>query len=310
MRGRLPPRGLSALLPRRSASARGLRAALAQDELEVHYQPKLALDVERVVGVEALVRRRDPYRGLLPPADFLAGLEHHGVLGELALFVLDRALGQAAAWRRDGAPLTVAVNVTSASLVDESLPASVSAALSRWDVPPDALVLEITETAVLRDLERSAAVLRDLAAAGVGVSLDDFGTGESSLSRLLQFPIAELKIDRTFVHNLAVRRSRGLKVVRAVVDLAHDLGHRVVAEGVEDRATLDHLADLGCDQAQGYYICRPLPASELPSWALRAPAAADRLFSRPLGTPAAGPAEPGGALGGAFRSPAVAKGWR
>jgi predicted signal transduction protein with EAL and GGDEF domain len=99
-------------------------------------------------------------------------------------------------------------------------------------------------------------------------------------------------------------------VVRAVIDLAHDLGHRVVAEGVEDRATLDHLADLGCDQAQGYYICRPLPASELPSWALRAPAAADRLFSRPLGTPAAGPAEPGGALGGAFRSPAVAKGWR
>ncbi|MDX6697565.1 MAG: diguanylate cyclase [Solirubrobacteraceae bacterium] len=296
-------------MPRRSAPARGLRSALAQDELEVHFQPKLALDAQSVPGVEALVRWRDPQRGLLAPADFLAGLEHHEVLGELALFVLDRALAQAAEWRRHGAPLSVAVNVTSASLVDESLPASVSAALRRWDVPPGALVLEITETAVLQDPDRAVAVLRDLAAAGVDIALDDFGTGESSLSRLLQFPIVELKIDRTFVHNLAVRLSRGLKVIRAVVDLAHDLGHRVVAEGVEDRATLDHLADLGCDQAQGYYICRPLPAADLPAWALRAPAAADRLFSRPLGTPEPGPAESGG-LGGAFRSPAVEIGWR
>lgn len=304
MRGRLPHLGLSPLGPLKSPGARRLRAALTHDELEVHYQPKVALDTERVSGVEALVRWRHPRRGLLAPAAFLPGLEHHAVMGDLGEFVLDRSLAQAAAWRRDGAALTVAVNVASASLVDESLPASVSSALKRWGVPPEGLVLEITETAVLHDPERAAGVLRDLAGAGVGVSLDDFGTGESSLSRLLQFPIVELKIDQAFVRHLASERGRGAKVVKAVVGLAHDLGQRVVAEGVEDRATLDRLADLRCDQAQGYYISPPVPAAEMPTWARRPHAAADRLFARRLGTPA------GEALGGAFRNPAVAHGRR
>ncbi|HVE69454.1 MAG TPA: EAL domain-containing protein [Solirubrobacteraceae bacterium] len=303
MRGRLPPTGRFALSPRRSPPARHLRAALSEDQLEVHYQPKLRIDAERVAGVEALVRWRHPQRGLLAPGDFLLGLEHHEVLGDLAVYVLDVALAQATAWRREGAPLTVAVNVASASLIDESWPASVGAALERWEVPSEALVLEITETAILQDPDRAAAVLRDLVATGVTVSLDDFGTGESSLSRLLQFPIAELKIDRSFLRHVAVRRSRGLKVVKAVVDLAHELGQRVVAEGVEDRPTLDLLADMRCDEAQGYYICRPVPAADLPHWARNPPAAADRLFMRRLGT--------GGesGLGGAFRSPAVASAW-
>lgn len=294
---------LSPVTVRRFSPVRRLRTALAEEQLEVHYQPKVELRTERVAGVEALLRWRHPRLGMLTPGSFLDGLEHHEVLDEVARFVLDSALDQTARWRDAGAPLSVAVNVASASLVDESLPRTVDAALSRWGVPPDALVMEITETAVLHDPERAAGVVHDLVALGVGVSLDDFGTGESSLSRLLRFPIVELKIDRTFVHNLAVHRSRGTKVVRAVVDLAHDLGHRVVAEGVEDRATLDRLADLDCDQAQGYYLCRPVPASRLPDWAVRPGVAADRLFSRPLGSRA------GDALGGAFRSPAAAPTW-
>jgi EAL domain-containing protein (putative c-di-GMP-specific phosphodiesterase class I) len=304
VRGRHPHSGLLHLAPRRAGGARRLRGALADQELEVHYQPKVELDTERVVGVEALVRWRHPRRGVLAPADFLPGLEHHEAMRDLAAFVLDSALAQASAWRRDGAALTVAVNVASASLVDESLPELVQAALTRWGVPPEGLVLEITETAVLQDPDLAAAVLRDLAATGVSVSLDDFGTGESSLSRLLQFPIAELKIDQSFVRDLAVEPGRSIKVVRAVIGLAHDLGHRVVAEGVEDRATLDRLADLRCDQAQGYYISRPVPAADMPEWARRPRVAADRLFARPLGS------RPGDPLGGAFRSPAVAYGSR
>jgi EAL domain-containing protein (putative c-di-GMP-specific phosphodiesterase class I) len=287
----------------RSPGARQLRAALADEELEVHYQPKVELNSERVVGVEALVRWRHPRRGLILPAAFLPGLEHHEVMVELSEFVLDSALAQAASWRRDGAALTVAVNLASASLVDESLPGAVRAALTRWGVPPEVLVLEITETAVLQDPNCAVAVLRELADAGVGVSLDDFGTGESSLSRLLQFPIDELKIDQAFVRHLALDPGHGAKVVKALVGLAHDLGHRVVAEGVEDRATLDRLADLRCDQAQGYYISRPVPAADMPEWARRPRVAADRLFARPLGS------RRGGALGGAFRNPAVQYGW-
>ena len=299
-----PP--LRSLIPRRSPTARQLRTALGRGELEVHYQPKLELDTQRVAGVEALVRWRFPRRGLLTPGEFLPGLEHDPVLGDLADFVLDAALAEAAHWRSDGGDLGVAVNLASASLIDRSLPDRVEAGLGRWGVPPEALVLEITETAVLHDPQRSIGVLQELAAAGVGISLDDFGTGESSLSRLLHFPIVELKIDRTFVRNLSVRSSRGVKVVRAVIALAHDLGDRVVAEGVEDRTTLDRLADLQCDQAQGYYICRPVPAADLPPWVLREPTAADRPFARPLGAPVADD-DP---LGGAFRSPAVALAWR
>lgn len=302
MRYSAPPHPTPASGARRRVSARQLRAALGARQLEVHYQPKLQLDTQRVAGVEALVRWRDPRRGLLAPGAFLPGLAHHEVLAELATFVLDAALAVAAAARRGGANLGVAVNLASASLVDESLPESGVAALGRWGVPPEDLILEITETAVLHDPQRSVTVLQDLAAAGIGVSLDDFGTGESSLSRLLQFPIVELKIDGTFVRNLSVRASRGVKVVKAVIALAHDLGDRVVAEGVEDRATLDRLADLDCDQAQGYYVCRPVPASDLPAWVLRPDTADDPLFSDRLGSGAPDD-DP---LGGAFRSPAVA----
>ncbi len=247
--------------------ARRLREALERGELELHYQPKVQIDTGRATSVEALLRWRDPDAGLVSPDAFLPGVEQHRVMEEIGFHVLDCALRQATAWRRAGVPLGVSVNVSPGSLLDAELPATVGRALERCDVPPDGLVLEITETAVLQDLERCAAILRQIAGRGIGISLDDFGTGHSSLTRLLQLPIDELKIDRVFVRDM-VRDSAGSAVVCAVVGLAQDLGHRVVAEGVEDAETLDRLAELGCDEAQGYHICRPLPPPELPDWVL------------------------------------------
>ena len=278
--------------------ARQVREALEAGQLDVHYQPKIELRSQRVSGVEALVRWRHPTRGLLAPAAFLPTDEHDGPMVELTAHVLDVAIGQAAEWRRRGVSLSVAVNISAASVADERLAGTIDALLRRFDVPARQLVLEITETAVLRDPERCAELLHEIAGAGVSISLDDFGTGQSSLSRLLRLPIHELKLDREFVRAMSVGHDKD-RLVHAILTFAHDLGHRVVAEGVEDRAMLDRLADLGCDEAQGYYICRPLPADELPDWVLRPRGAADRLFSRPLG---------GGAWEKPFRAPAVA--WR
>ena len=255
--------------------ARRLQGALAAGELEVHYQPKVQVDTRRASGVEALLRWREPSQGLLSPGRFLPIVEQHRVMEAVGAHVLETSLEQAARWRADGVPLAVSVNASPASLLDSTLPAAIAGALARWDVPPEGLVLEITETAVLQDLQRCAAILREVAGHGVSIALDDFGTGHSSLSRLLQLPIDELKIDRAFVRDMT-RDSAGCAVVSAVVALAQDLGHRVVAEGVEDAETLDRLGELGCDEAQGYFICRPVPAAELPEWT-RHPVSALRL---------------------------------
>lgn len=258
----LPELGVRRRLVRR------VQSALDAGKLEVHYQPKVQVDTGEATGVEALLRWRESTHRLVAPVDFLPQIESHPVMEAVGRHVLDTALAQAARWRAADIPLTVSVNATPASLHDPGLPGAIADALARWGVPPQRLVLEITETAVLRDLDRSAAILRDVAAQGVGVSLDDFGTGHSSLSRLLELPIDELKIDRGFVRDMT-RDSAGGAVVAAVVALAQDLGHRVVAEGVEDAETLERLAEIGCDEAQGYHLCRPVPADQLPAWALR-----------------------------------------
>jgi EAL domain-containing protein (putative c-di-GMP-specific phosphodiesterase class I) len=248
-------------------AVRRLRTALARDELEVHYQPKVQVHTGLAVGVEALLRWRHPARGLMSPGEFLPAVEHDPVMGELAAYVIDAALRQASAWREEGKTLSVAVNLSPTSLLDPDLGDTIHTGLRRWDVPPELLVLEITETAVLADPEGTARILREVAGLGVTISLDDFGTGHSSLSRLLQLPIGEVKIDRRFVRDMTRDAAHGT-VVSAIVALAHDLGHRVVAEGVEDRETVGSLADLGCDEAQGYFICHPVPVEELPPWAV------------------------------------------
>ncbi|MEI4270362.1 bifunctional diguanylate cyclase/phosphodiesterase [Klenkia sp. LSe6-5] len=244
-----------------------LRRAVREDQLVLHYQPQVALDSGLVVGVEALVRWRHPVRGLVPPGDFLQVAEEHGLMPEVTSWVLDRAVEQVGRWWATGHRVRVSVNLSAADLVDAGLPGRVTGLLAAAGVPPQALVLEVTETAVMVDPARSAAVLRRVAAAGVGVSLDDFGTGWSSLTYLRDLPATELKLDRSFTQGL-LTDPRAAAIVASTVGLAHDLGLRVVAEGVEDLATFHELAAVRCDESQGFLHGAAVPAAELErSWA-------------------------------------------
>jgi len=256
-----------------------LRTALADDQLVVHYQPKIDLDTGDVHGVEALVRWDHPTRGLLYPDAFLNLVEEFGLMPALTRVVLALALDQVAAWRAQGQRLTVAVNLSASSLVDAHLPGQVASMLAARGVPPSALRLEITEEFLMADRDRALAILTRLRQRGVQISVDDFGTGYSSLSYLRDLPIDELKLDRSFVFPMA-DDARAAALVASIIDLAHSLGLRMVAEGVETRFAYTELTRLGCDQAQGYYMCRPVPAVELDHWlGTRRPA--DRLTEFP-----------------------------
>ncbi|HWH92693.1 MAG TPA: EAL domain-containing protein [Baekduia sp.] len=261
-----------------------LRDAIANSELVVYYQPKLNLRTGAVEDVEALVRWQHPTRGLLPPDQFVPLAEPTGVMRALTDYVLDAALAQCARFREAGFDLGVAVNVSPATLFDESWASEIPERLKRFAVPATRLRIEITEDAIMLNPERSLAVLRELAAAGVGVSLDDFGTGYSTLSMLKQLPVDELKIDRSFLADALVDRADAA-IVQTAIDLGRRLGIRVVAEGVEDAATLDLLGTWGADAAQGYYISRPVPADQLGAW-LNATSRHGRWVpSEPLRTP-------------------------
>ena len=242
-----------------------LRGAVVRDELVVHYQPKADLSTGAIGGVEALVRWQHPTRGLLQPAEFLPLAAETGLMGPLTLRVLERSLRQVAAWRHAGIDLNVAVNVAAPSLLDLRFPEQVTEALQRFDLPPGRLQLEITEDNIMSDPERVLDVLARLGELGVRSSLDDFGTGQSSLSRLKRLPVDEIKIDRSFVLGMCRDRT-DRAIVRSAVELARSLELRVVAEGVENAETWRELARLGCDQLQGYFLSRPVPASELTGW--------------------------------------------
>ncbi|SNX94856.1 diguanylate cyclase (GGDEF) domain-containing protein [Geodermatophilus sabuli] len=242
-----------------------LRAALTSDQLVLHHQPQVDVATGRTVGVEALVRWAHPVRGLLGPAEFLPQAEVHGLMGLLTDEVLRQAVAQSAAWRRDGRHLRMSVNLSASNLLDTTLPCRVADLLRDAGVPPEALVLEVTESVLLSDPDRSLAVVRRLADLGVTVSIDDFGTGYSSLSYLRELPVAELKLDRSFTAGL-LTDARTEAIVASTVALAHRLGLRVVAEGVEAAETLDHLAALGCDESQGYLHAPPLAAERLVEW--------------------------------------------
>ena len=242
-----------------------LRRALTGDELEVHYQPKADLRTMRVDGVEALVRWRHPQRGLVPPDEFVGLAESCGLVELLTARVLDVAVEQLAAWHRQGLELTVAVNVSVRDLAGGLLVDRVTASLLRHGVAARWLQLEVTEGSLFAESTAAARTLRELDELGVALSLDDFGTGYSSLGHLRRLPVQELKIDRSFVQRMVVD-PRDRAIVRSVVDLAEGLGMRVVAEGVEDRATWDALVELGCDVAQGWYVCRPQPADAVTRW--------------------------------------------
>jgi diguanylate cyclase (GGDEF)-like protein len=238
-----------------------LSRALAHAELVLHYQPKCDL-AGNVLGVEALVRWQHPVRGLVPPMEFIPVAERTGLVHPLTEQVLDLALAQARAWADQGQVVPVAVNISTRSLLQPGFAEQVLAALGTHGVPAERLGLEITETTIMEDPETALEVLGRLAAAGVRLSIDDFGTGYSSLAYLKRLPVHELKIDRTFVAALT-SSARDRVIVDSTIALGNRLGLEVVAEGVEDAATLAALERLGCRVAQGYLLGRPVPAADL-----------------------------------------------
>jgi diguanylate cyclase (GGDEF)-like protein len=241
------------------------RRALLHDEIVLYYQPIVDLDNLVVRGAEGLVRWQHPEQGLLPPAAFISAVEQTGLIIPLTQHVLERAISQCADWRRDGGEMSVAVNLSVRNLLDHDLPKEVERLLSQYSLPPEALQLEITESMIMSDPERAMATVARLHDLGVHLSVDDFGTGYSSLANLRQLPINELKIDRSFVIPM-LDDERDLIIVRSAINLGHDLGLRIVAEGVEDERTLMRLALLGADMAQGYHLSKPLPPEAFSDW--------------------------------------------
>jgi diguanylate cyclase len=251
--------------PRRLALLGELRRAIEQRQLLLHYQPKVDAHSGQVLGVEALVRWQHPTHGLIPPGEFIPLAERTGLIEPLTHYVLDAALQQCHHWRQAGHELSVAVNVSARRLLDLDFPDQVAATLTRWRVPARLLVVEITESTIMADPTHALEILGRLSAMGVQLSIDDFGTGYSSMAYLKNLPVHELKIDRSFVAQMT-SDSRDAVIVRSTVELGRNLGLRVVAEGVEDQATWQALAALGCDAIQGYHISRPVPPDHLINW--------------------------------------------
>ncbi|ROR32718.1 EAL domain-containing protein [Inmirania thermothiophila] len=253
---------LTERLQRRRALERALAAVIEADALELHYQPRVELATGRVVAAEALVRWPRAGHGLVPPAEFVPLAEACGLIGDLGRWVLRRACSDAAAWRAEGYDVRVGVNVSAHQLDDPDLVAGVRAVLAETGLPPQALELELTETAVAEDPARARAVIGALAELGVAVAIDDFGIGHSNLALVRELPIRVLKADRTFVASV-VEAPRDAAVMRTVIALGRSLGLRVVAEGAEREAQVRWLWRAGCDEVQGFYFARPMPLGRL-----------------------------------------------
>jgi diguanylate cyclase (GGDEF)-like protein len=255
--------------PSKLALSADLRSAIAEKEIVAWYQPELELCSGEIFAVEALVRWPHARLGMLPPAAFLEMAEHTNMIKPLTQRVLQTALEQLRQWSDLGVDVVMAVNVSTAVLIDERFTESVMDALDQAGVSPHRLKLEVTESTLMADPMVARTVLQDLHGAGVEISIDDFGTGYSSLAYLADLPVSEVKIDRSFVRRMA-EGSKEAIIVNSTIDLAHHLGLRAVAEGVEDLDLLLPLAERGCEAAQGYAICRPKTADELTPWLLSA----------------------------------------
>jgi len=242
-----------------------LRRALRADQFVLHFQPKIDLVTNDVPGVEALVRWNHPTRGQLRPSAFLSLIDEAGLMPDLTDVVLTLALDQSKTWRRHGHLLSIAVNLSGSSLTDAHLPDRIEAMLSERGLPGSALMLEVTEKVLLTDHVQAGIILGRLRLIGVRVSIDDFGTGFSSLGYLRELAVDELKLDRSFILPM-LDDPRAAAIVCSTIDLAHNLGLTVVAEGVEDRVIYEALVRYGCDQAQGYLMSRPVSAAELTEW--------------------------------------------
>ena len=250
------------------ALASDLRRAIEEGQLALHYQPKAALASGDIAGVEALVRWNHPQRGVISPDQFIPLAERSGLIRLLSIWVLRTALGQAARWRTLGLRVPVSVNLSARDLIDTRLPDEIGAALESAGVSPELLELEITESVLMADPGRARSIVTRIGQMGPTTTIDDFGAGYSSLAYLKSLPVHALKIDRSFVLGMTDNQ-HDATIVQAVVDLAHNLGLRVVAEGAEDMAVWERLRQAGCDEAQGYVLAQPLPAERATDWLLR-----------------------------------------
>jgi len=239
-----------------------LAEALDGDQLFLQYQPKVRAVDHRMVGVEALVRWRHPVRGLVPPDDFIPIAEQSGLIADLTDWIARTAIGQAGAWRAMGLDLDVALNLSAASLHDLALPDRLEAMCRDEGVEPATIVIEITESAAMSDARAALEILTRLRIKSFGLSIDDFGVGYSSMRELRRMPFSELKLDASFLED-GLDKADDAAIVGAIVALGHGLGLTVVAEGIEDAATLAHVRELGCDLLQGYHLGRPMEAAAI-----------------------------------------------
>jgi len=247
-----------------------LRQAIEKNHLVLYYQPKISHENSKVSGLEALVRWQHPTQGLIPPDRFIPLAEQTGLIRPLTAWVLEHAVRQCAQLHHLGMPLTMAVNLSTINLKDPDLPQKITAVLDKYKLDAKWLELEITESAVMDDTTRTVQVLAELDALGARISIDDYGTGYSSLSYFRKLPLDDLKIDKSFVMGM-VTNHEDATIVRSTIEMGHELGLRVVAEGVEDQQTWEKLTELGCDAAQGYYMGRPLAPTDLLKWLCESP---------------------------------------
>jgi diguanylate cyclase (GGDEF)-like protein/PAS domain S-box-containing protein len=256
--------------PLRLALMGELRQGIEHDHLRLYYQPKIDLRTGAVYGVEALVRWQHPLRGLIPPDEFIAPAERSGLIHPLTDWVLRTAMRQCAAWNRIGVKLVVSANLSVRSLTDPHLPDTLAALLRDEGLSAHQIRLEITESAIMADAVRTQETLAKLHGMGIGLSIDDFGIGYSSLSYLRKLPVDRIKVDKSFVMDMLQNEDDAM-IVRSTIQLAHNLRLAVVAEGVETKAIYHQLVEWGCDAAQGYYISKPLPAPDLERWLTESP---------------------------------------
>jgi EAL domain-containing protein (putative c-di-GMP-specific phosphodiesterase class I) len=242
-----------------------IRSAIDNDEFELHYQPLVDIQTSRIIGAEALLRWEHPVEGTVMPQRIIPVAEQLGMITPITDWVLVTALRQCKQWSRSGNQLVVSVNVSARSFQNPRLLEKVRWALKEAGVTGDSLEIEITEATLMQDVQRATEVLSSLSDHGVTIAIDDFGTGYSSLSYLKQLPIHTLKIDQSFIMDVAFD-NQDVAIVRSIIDLGHNLGYRVVAEGVETGMAWDMLNTLGCDTAQGFHISRPLSGSHFNKW--------------------------------------------
>jgi diguanylate cyclase (GGDEF)-like protein/PAS domain S-box-containing protein len=256
--------------PNRLVIISDLRQAVDQEQMLLYYQPKADIASGLISQVEALIRWKHPQQGLIPPDRFIPLAEQTGLIRSISRWALNEGIRQCRSWRQEGIPLQVAVNLSMRDLQDVQTSRSIAGLLESWNIPASCLEVEITETAIAADMESTLKTLAELRAMGVSIAVDDFGTGYSSLALLRRLSLNTLKIDKSFVQGLTTDENDAA-IVRATIELGHNLGLKIVAEGVEDQATWDALAALGCDIVQGYLLSRPIPASALTQWMCESP---------------------------------------